>query len=81
MRLMTANIDTYITHNREQQMRMSKEEFKKLYYSKTDPEIAKILGVKTVVTVRRYAKSLGLKKGIGFVYPNDKRKKKKVEFV
>ena len=62
-------------------MNITKEEFKKLYYSKRDPEIAKILGVKSVTTVRSYARQLGLKtKGFGYMYPNDVRKEKKVIF-
>jgi DNA repair ATPase RecN len=66
----------------EKNMELTKERFTELYYSKRDAEIAKMLGVKTVKTVRTYARSLGLKtKGTGYVYADDKRKKTIVEFL
>lgn len=62
-------------------MNISKEEFKKIYYITRDKEIAKMLGVKSVATIRHYAKELGLKlKGFGYIYPDDLRKEKKVNF-
>jgi hypothetical protein len=63
-------------------MKISKEDFKNLYYKKRDAEIAEILGIKCVITVRNYARSLGLTlKGTGYMYPNDIRKMKKIEFI
>jgi len=63
-------------------MKISVKEFKEIYYLKPNAEIAEIIGVKSVLTVRKYAKKIGLKpKGIGFMYPNDKRIKTKVEFI
>ena len=61
-------------------MQISKIEFEKLYYSKTDLEVAEILGVKTAATVKKYASNLGLKlKGKGYTFKDDKRKR--VKFV
>jgi hypothetical protein len=63
-------------------MQISREEFKKIYYSNTDEDVAKIIGVKSVITVRRYARKAGFKpKGMGFVHKNDKRKIRKVEII
>lgn len=62
-------------------MNVNKREFALLYYSKPNSEVAKKIGVKSVITVRNYAKMLGLKpKGTGYIYPNDKRLKVKVNF-
>jgi len=62
-------------------MIITKEKFKELYYIKRDKELAELLGVKSVATIRKYARDLGLQnKGFGYMYHDDIRKKSKVNF-
>jgi len=56
---------------------MTKEEFKNLYYSTPDENLAKKLGV-CAQTIRAWAKNYGFKKGCGYIYPNDKRLQRKI---
>jgi len=62
-------------------MNITKEKFKEMYYTMRDKELTELLGVKSVITIRKYAKKLGLKnKGTGYMYHDDIRKQNKVNF-
>ena len=59
---------------------MEKEKFEKLYYSMPNKEVGLLLGVNEN-TIISYARKFNLKmKGKGYYYPNDKRRKTKVNF-
>ena len=58
---------------------MNKEKFKELYYNNTDSYLANMLGVHHK-TIKNMARRLGLRKGCGYIYPNDIRKLKKIRF-